>query len=84
MRFLLLLALVFGLLLFGSVLVIDDGFGIYLKRSPGLGSIYVNAGPGPHNLERLLFQINKRYRLLVLGYSESRGLKLFEPVPALP
>ena len=81
---LVLVFLVAGFVFFGSIVVVEPGLGIYIKRSPSLDYAYVDAGKPPYNLERLLLMLNRRYSLMLIGYSEKNGLRMLESLPALP
>ncbi len=76
--------LIAGLLLFGSIATIENGFGFYIKRSPGRDHIAIDMGGPPYDLSGLLLMTRQRYIMMVVGYTESSGLRRFEPAPVLP
>lgn len=77
-----LVALVVGYLLFGSVVLGSSGFGIYLKRSPMVCPVACKLRPTEH-VERLILDFNDKFVLLVVGYNHN-GIRGFERMPALP
>ena len=63
-----------GVVFVGRCVVVEPGYGLYIKRFPSLRHIYFNAGEPPYNLERLLLALNARYSVMLVGYSEKRGV----------
>jgi hypothetical protein len=76
-------ALGVGFLFFGGIVTSEIGFAVYLKKQASLNYIVTEIGTVT-NIERLLLTFNQRYSLMLVGYSETRGLRFFETMPELP
>ncbi len=72
-----------GFLFFGSIVTSQAGFALYIKKEPSLDYIVSEIGT-VRNIERLILTFNQRYALMLIGYNERQGLRIFKTMPALP
>ena len=82
-KFWLVVALGVGFLFFCSFVMSEHGFAIYIKKQPSLDHTVVKIGTVT-NVERLILTFNRTFSLMLVGYSETQGLRFFKTMPALP